>query len=88
MSPDGYRFCAPAGSRADEGGRSESRDPGGRERVEASAAGTDVLDDSKTKVLQVLSKLQDEAPQRRRSNRGCSNFDDCKSAAGFRTSSD
>lgn len=36
------------------------------------------MEERKMKVLNVLSKLQDDTPRQNKSSKGCSNFEDCK----------
>lgn len=73
---------------SDEG---ESNYPGRRDHVESSAGGRRPesvdhgaeeedrrMEERKTKVLSILSKLQDDAPRQPNSNKGRSNFEDCE----------
>lgn len=36
------------------------------------------MEERKTKVLKLLSKLQDDTPHQSTSNKSCSNFEDCE----------
>ncbi|KAE8281300.1 hypothetical protein D5F01_LYC20278 [Larimichthys crocea] len=80
--------CSPCKSNhgSDEG---ESNYPGRRDHVESSAGGRRPesvdhgaeeedrrMEERKTKVLSILSKLQDDAPRQPNSNKGRSNFED------------
>lgn len=62
----------------------ESSYPGWRE-VESPAGGRRPesldhrrMEERKTKVLNMLSKLQDDTPCQPNSNHGCSNFEECE----------
>ncbi|XP_042367685.1 histone-lysine N-methyltransferase 2B [Plectropomus leopardus] len=80
------------GSSTDEGGptEEEANYPGWRDHVESSAGGRRPgsdrtaekdreMEERKTKVLNLLSKLQDDTPHQPSNSKGCSNFDDyCK----------
>lgn len=80
-------------SGSDEGGpiEEESNYPGRGEQVEYSDGGRRPgsldnrieeihrrMEEKKTKVLSILSKLQDETPHQQSSNNGRSNFEDCE----------
>ncbi|XP_037615723.1 uncharacterized protein LOC119482364 isoform X4 [Sebastes umbrosus] len=77
------------GSSTDEGGPTEEEEdanyPGWRDRVESSAGGRRPsrseekdrrMEERKTKVLNMLSQLQDDTPRQPSSNKGSSNFED------------
>ncbi|XP_042258493.1 uncharacterized protein LOC121890373 isoform X2 [Thunnus maccoyii] len=77
------------GSSADEGGptEEESNYPGWEEQVESSASSGKTtehqdeekdrgMEERKTKVLNILSKLQDDTPRQHSGNKGRSNFED------------
>ncbi|XP_068573341.1 histone-lysine N-methyltransferase 2D isoform X1 [Cebidichthys violaceus] len=80
------------GSSRVEGGPTEEEEanyPGWGDRVESSAEGRRPgsvddrteekdgrMEERKTKVLNLLSKLQDDTPRQPNSNKGCSNFED------------
>ncbi|XP_062300216.1 uncharacterized protein LOC134004836 [Scomber scombrus] len=76
------------GSSADEGGptEEESNYPGWKEQAESSDGGRRTnhraeekdrrMEERKTKVLNMLSKMQDDTPRQPSGNKGCSNFED------------
>lgn len=78
------------GSSADEGGptEEESNYPGWKEQAESSDGGRRTnhraeekdrrMEERKTKVLNMLSKLEDDTPRQPSGNKGCSNFEDCE----------
>lgn len=77
------------GSHTGEGGpyEEESNYPGWRDQAESLAGGRSPgsledkeskMEERKTKVLNVLSKLQDETPRQSKSSKGHSNFEDCE----------
>lgn len=85
-------YLSAPGSNTDKGGPTEEEDiyPGWRE-VESSAGGRRPgsldqkleekdrrMEERKTKVLNILSKLQDATPRQPKSNKGHSNFEDCE----------
>lgn len=86
-------YLSAPGSSTDEKGpaEGESNYPGWRDQVESSAGGRRPgsldhrteekdrrMEERKTKVLNMLSKLQDDTPRRPNSNKGRSNFEDCE----------
>lgn len=77
------------GSHTGEGGpdEEESNYPGWRDQAESPAGGRrpgsledneSKMEERKAKVLNVLSKLQDETPRQSKSSKGHSNFEDCE----------
>lgn len=81
------------GSIADDGGATEEEFdyPGGNEPVDLAGGRRTTssqhraeekdrrMEERKTKVLNLLSKLQDDSAHQADNNTGCSNFEDCES---------
>ncbi|XP_023275137.1 flocculation protein FLO11-like [Seriola lalandi dorsalis] len=78
-------------SSTDEGGPTEDEPnyPGQRGQVESWHGGRSPeslerrMDEKKTKVLNMLSKLQDDTPRKKGSSKGCSNFEDFEFLAKY-----
>ncbi|XP_056224218.1 uncharacterized protein LOC130163822 isoform X4 [Seriola aureovittata] len=78
-------------SSTDEGGPTEEEPnyPGQRGQVESWHGGRSPeslerrMDEKKTKVLNMLSKLQDDTPRKKGSSKGCSNFEDFEFLAKY-----
>lgn len=73
------------GSHTDEGGHDEEksnypgwRDQVGGRRTESLEDKESRMEERKTKVLNMLSKLQDDTPQQSKSSKGHSDFEDCE----------